>query len=80
MLDTAKIAELSAATARKWIAVERVLVEPMVDSQGEVALRVTLVLDPETVERVTGDQSRHTYARGALHVAVAPQRAARDWA
>ena len=57
MLDTVKIAELAAAAARQWIAVERVVVEPTVDSQGEEALRVTLVLDPQKVERVTGDQA-----------------------
>ncbi len=57
MLDTSRIIELAEQAARKWIAVERVLVEPTVDSQGEEALRVTLVLDPQAVERVTGDQA-----------------------
>lgn len=57
MLDTAKIVELTAQAARKWIAVERVMAEPTVDSQGEEALRITLVLDPQVVERVTGDQA-----------------------
>ena len=57
MLDTGKIAELAAAAARKWIAVERVLVEPTVDSQGEDALRVTLVLDPEVIEGMSGDHA-----------------------
>jgi len=57
MLDIPRIKELAAAAARKWIAVERVLVEPTVDSRGEEALRVTLVLDPQVVEQVTGDQA-----------------------
>jgi hypothetical protein len=54
MLDSARVAELTEQAARKWIDLERVIVEPTVDSQGEEALRVTLVLDPEVVGRVTG--------------------------
>lgn len=57
MMDSAKVAELAELAARRWIDLERVIVEPMVDSQGEEALRVTLVLDPNVVERVTGDQA-----------------------
>jgi hypothetical protein len=55
MLDTVKVAELAAQAARKWIELERVIVEPMVDSQGDEALRVTLVLDPKVVDGVSGD-------------------------
>ena len=69
MLKTADIVTLTEQAARKWIAVERVLVEPMVDSQGDEALRVTLVLDPEAVDRITGDQ--------ALDVLVDIKRAVR---
>lgn len=43
--------------ARKSIRLQRAIVEPTVDSQGEEALRVTLVLDPQVIERVAGDQA-----------------------
>ena len=69
MLDTTKIIELTEQAARKWIAFERVLVEPMVDSQGDEALRITLVIEPDVIERTSGDQT--------LHALVAIKRAIR---
>lgn len=57
MLDTERVAELTEQAVRKWIDLERVMIEPTIDSQGEEALRVTLVLDRQVAERVTGDQA-----------------------
>jgi hypothetical protein len=70
MLDFVTIEKITAKAARAKVPandVERVLVEPTVDSGGQDALRITLVLRPEAVKTWTGDD--------ALDVLVAIQHA-----
>ena len=60
MPDTLELVELVEQAARRRLKVngpERVLVQPAVDSEGEEALRVTLVIRPESVSLITGDEA-----------------------
>ena len=58
MLDEARIAEIARLTARetltaKWF--EDVLVEPAVDSDGNDAVRITVIIAPAAVRRLGGE-------------------------
>lgn len=60
MLDESKIIEIAEGIARKQVAgagLERVLTRPTTDSEGNEALRITVVLKPEAVHRMTGDEA-----------------------
>lgn len=60
MLDGQKISEIAGKVARTWLAeanLERVFTEPATDSEGNDALRITLVLKPEVARKLTGDQA-----------------------
>lgn len=57
MVSMSTIIDLVEQAARKWIRVRRAIAEPTVDSQGEEALRITLVLDPQAIEHITGDHA-----------------------
>ena len=56
----AKIASAVAKTTLKPKNVIRVMSEPMVDSKGEDALRITIVIEPDAVDRITGDAVLNT--------------------
>jgi len=58
MLETAKISEIARQVAGKRFeqgSVERVISEPATDSNGNEALRITLVLRPNVVRKLSGD-------------------------
>lgn len=59
----AKIASAVAKTTLKPKNVIRVMSEPMVDSEGEDALRITIVIQPDAVDRITGDALLDTLVR-----------------
>ena len=58
MLDEARIAEIAREVARekltpKWF--KDVLVEPAVDSSGNDAVRITIIITPVAVRRLRGE-------------------------
>jgi hypothetical protein len=58
MLGSAKISEIARAVARAKLGphvVSEVLTEPMTDSEGDEALRVTIVLEPGAANKLKGD-------------------------
>jgi hypothetical protein len=58
MLPQTKINEIVAEVATATFTrenFEKVLSEPTVDSQGDEALRITVVIKPEAVEKLKGD-------------------------
>ncbi len=58
MLDTQRITDIAQGFAHTRIAganLERVFTETTTDSQGEEAVRITLVLHPDAVRQLTGD-------------------------
>lgn len=58
MLPQAKIDEIVAEVATAYLTretVERVMSEPTVDSQGEEALRITIVIRSDAVEKLKDD-------------------------
>jgi hypothetical protein len=60
MLDSQRITEIAGEVARKQVAeanLERVVSEPATDSEGNEALRITLVLKPEAARKPTGDDA-----------------------
>lgn len=60
MLDDKTITEIAGNVARRVIAhgiVERILTEPTTDSEGDEALRITLVMEPDSVRHITGDEA-----------------------
>lgn len=60
MLDDKTITELAGNVARRVLAhgtVERILTQPTTDSVGDDALRITLVMEPDSVPRITGDEA-----------------------
>lgn len=60
MLDTQKIVEIAGKVARNWVTeanLERTVAEPATDSQGNEALRITIVLKPEAAGTLTGDDA-----------------------
>jgi hypothetical protein len=60
MLDFATIAKIAAKTARSKVidaGFERAMVAPAIDSDGNDALRITLVLKPEAVKALSGDDA-----------------------
>jgi hypothetical protein len=60
MLDTQRIAEIAREVARTQVAeavLERIVMEPAIDSEGREALRIILVLKPKAVQKLTGDQA-----------------------
>jgi len=60
MLDTQKITQIATAEAGKNFAsasLERVITETGTDSEGKELLRIILILKPESVKNVTGNQT-----------------------
>ena len=60
MLDESRIAEVTADIAGSKLSdvhLRRVLSEEITDSQGEDALRITLVFDPDEMRRITGEEA-----------------------
>lgn len=60
MLDDQSINVITLDIARPNLGesnVGRVIVEPATDSRGNEAVRITVVLQPGAVERITGDQA-----------------------
>lgn len=58
MLDFVTIEKIAAKAAEGKVAVagvERVVAQPTFDSEGQEALRITVVLKPEAVEALSGD-------------------------
>ena len=58
MLHDGKISEIAERVARGQVAdagVERVVAEPTTDSEGNDALRITVVLKPEAAQSLSGD-------------------------
>jgi hypothetical protein len=58
MLDYRTIETIAGRVATQRVAeagLERTLAEPATDSEGRDALRITLVLKPNAVEKLTGD-------------------------
>jgi hypothetical protein len=58
MLAKEKIEDIAAAAARAYLppgAFERVIVEPAIDSLGNDALRITIVLQADSVRKITGE-------------------------
>jgi hypothetical protein len=58
MLNEARIAEIAREVARekltpKWF--ENVMVEPAVDSDGNDAVRITIIIAPSAVRRLRGE-------------------------
>lgn len=59
MLDSRKISDVTEEVVRESVsgfALERVLAEPTSDSEGKDALSITVVLTPEALQGLTGDQ------------------------
>lgn len=60
VLDTGKVARIARDVVRAQVPkpiLERVITEPAVDSQGKDALRITLVIKPQAVRKLTGKQA-----------------------
>lgn len=60
MLDDLRITEVTRDVVQNQVAVpglERVLTRPVIDSDGNDALRITLVWNPEAAEKLTGDNA-----------------------
>lgn len=60
MLTEATINEIASRVARTRVngsGLERVLTEAATDSEGHDALRITLVLKPAAVQKLTGDEA-----------------------
>jgi hypothetical protein len=55
-----KIATSVATANLSASAVKDVLVEPRVDSRGEEGLRITIVIQPDAVSRISGDAALNT--------------------
>ncbi len=58
MLDNARIAEITREVGREKLSrrwVEDVMVEPAIDSLGNDAVRLTIVITPVAVKRLKGD-------------------------
>ena len=73
MLDTMEVSQIAANVARVGFVdsyFERVVTEPSIDSVGNEALRITLVLKPKSLEVVTGNE--------AIDLLVEIQKALRD--
>jgi hypothetical protein len=60
MLDSRRVSEFTERAFRKHVPqadLERVVAEPATDSEGNEALRITLVLKPDSAGELTGDQA-----------------------
>ena len=60
MLHDTRISEIALEAARRGGAnagLERVMTEPTLDSEGKDAVRITLVLTPDAVQSLTGDEA-----------------------
>jgi hypothetical protein len=57
MLEDKKVARIVSAAARKTLGKEFIRTEigPTIDSRGESAIRVLLVIKPGAADRITGD-------------------------
>lgn len=57
MLNNAAVSEVATKVAKRFAALEleRVITEPVIDSEGEEALRITLVVKPDVAQRLNGD-------------------------
>jgi hypothetical protein len=63
MLDSAKIDEIAREVATANLsgqAVTSVSSRPFIDSEGASALRITIIVTPESVNRITGDETLRT--------------------
>lgn len=58
MLDTRRIARIADLVRTQFgeSSLERIIVEPAIDSQGKDALRIILVMKPRAVRKLTGDR------------------------
>lgn len=59
MLDSQAITQIARKVASAQVAagLERVVTEPATDSEGNEALRITLVLKPDAAKKLTGDEA-----------------------
>lgn len=60
MLDTATISRLAEDVARDTAvkpSIERVMTQPVTDSEGKGGLRITFVIKPGSIERLSGDET-----------------------
>lgn len=60
MLDNHRISEISEGVVRTLVAksdLERILTEPATDSEGNAALRITLVLRQAAAQALSGDEA-----------------------
>jgi hypothetical protein len=60
MLHDRRIIEIAERVAKAQIpgtGLERIVSEPATDSEGNEALRITVILKPETAEALTGDSA-----------------------
>lgn len=58
MVSAEQISTIAAKAARSHLpskVVQRVFSEPTIDSEGKAALRLTIVIAPDSVSRITGD-------------------------
>ncbi len=65
-MEAAQIADIASDAARATLprkTVERVISEPVSDSEGRDALRVTIVIAPNSVAKLTGDALLDTLVR-----------------
>lgn len=58
--EIVRIAEQAATANLTSQVVHRVMSEPIIDSQGDDALRITIVIAPNSVEGITGDAALKT--------------------
>jgi hypothetical protein len=64
MMDMDQITDLARAVGRARIgpgAVKDVLTEPDMDSEGNDAVRITYIIGPEIVRRMTGEDVLHVF-------------------
>jgi len=61
MLELAKINAIvnkaASAVLKRQASVTRVVSEPALDSQGQEALRITIVLKTDNIDKITGDSA-----------------------
>jgi len=71
MLPQAKIDEIVAEVATAYLTreiVERVMSEPTIDSEGEEAVRITIVIKPDGMEKLKGRSGSRHFGRDPQQV------------
>ncbi len=66
MIDEQQISAIASSTAQAILApgtVARIISEPTVDSQGNDALHITIVINPQASKKITGNQALDTLAQ-----------------